>query len=451
MINFILIIILLYSITCRLEEQCKIRETQITCLNHPLCKWNENSKKEHKCEAYPCRGRDPSKCDPSLCRLKGEECISCYELKNSADCYSVGCCWYVEQCHNYQANRCQFYDSVDECINGIEDSKCYWNPFEKSCGSLPLDCSQYKSSDECSKTTTIGDPCFWYGNSCNNDLQDDCNNYNGDDCNQMTQLNGVQCYWINGICNSGKLSTCDSYITQSDCNLNALEGNCYWYNKGLWDACYNSPPELCSYLSKDTCNVSYEGPCYWYNNDCNNIRTNCHNYSNKDDCRSNTDPDGDECYWYVVNDVGKCLYTSQDCTSYISYDDCTNNKGILTGGTYCYWYSDSCHNELQSCNLYENVDDCNQGSGSECYWYGTFCRDYKEKECIHYSTQIACQLGTVSDSPCYWYHSKCNNNPGPCSFYNNVDDCNQGTLNGESCYWFNNSCHSNKLSMCPVI
>lgn len=93
-----------------------------------------------------------------------------------------------------------------------------------------------------------------------------------------------------------------------------------------------------------------------------------------------------------------CYIAPVPCSSYTNQVECEANN--------CYWYNNSCHSNLPSCEILQTPEEC---GGYNCYWYNNSCHSSPPPVvCENYTTQAECEAAA-----CYWYNNSCHSTPQP--------------------------------------
>ncbi|CAK80326.1 unnamed protein product (macronuclear) [Paramecium tetraurelia] len=420
------------------ERQCKVNSSG------SLCGWN----------GLICANRACSTAPPTVTYSNDYACQD----------YMDGCT-VVETGYGCQSRKseCSDYKVSKQCVKTTSNQLCYWNT------ELPIPACENRTCFNAPSNSLTPELCEQHSNLCYSNMQycrlEECDDLlystdfeckyfnskcttNGTNCIVRKKCQDVknsagcvtddsfnECEWYNQECVLKSCSTAPAYKTEVECNL---------YKEGcttkLFGGCRQKT--ICSQANvEQACTTSNSGEiCVWKDGFCRSQR--CEDFDGTYDEFCDTQKKG------CVSDGIKCIQPRY-CSQILLKEQCL--KGV--DGP-CVWYEFGCTLFLSCQSILSNLDRVCKSANSLCTTDGFQCVGLEK--CANYRLQEACKTGL--DGNCQWIESskkcllfaKCTDLPflthSECQ--NASSKCTTDTLNG--CYELQQCFNYQQKEQCKI-
>ncbi|CAD8071202.1 unnamed protein product [Paramecium primaurelia] len=413
---------------------------------------------------------------------------SCNKYKNENQCQKqldgYECMWQDDKCILADCQKIILSNySHTDCYSQYSQLKCTVNGTNNGCIDLSTNCKKYTTQDQCKKTI-FNEDCVWnqlyqqcnfktkcmrgpflIPNSCVDRVEECQNITNEYQCNGGKDKNNNKCRWLFSYCIKWDQNlikkvagTCTNPLILFDENFCILNKTCsdigistVEYTDEICEnylmSCKKNTASTCVtktalitdgcvyYVSKINCVT--QSNCYWsITNTCNQLKNECNQLLDKDDCEGNKDLSGTFCKWNT--DTSACQNICQTLDPVGQKCSTLDSKCVLNNTI-----TDKCIKKRLNCSDYvnsqqcEDDDRCIQNSADQCV----------EKQCTDLTDNLTHQ-------ECNSYKSGCTvAYPGGCSTL--LPNCSDYKIQGQCylndkfkiCYWFESKgCYEKKCS-----
>ncbi|CAD8171440.1 unnamed protein product [Paramecium pentaurelia] len=430
----------------QLQSLCNSYTSEKSCninLKKQPCIWQDNQCIEVACDLIPKieNYNTHQKCNSyqSQCTVLKQitGCIvmpvEC-KLLNQNQCFANKCIYTDGICREKQCSDYKGDITESNCEAFNEGKKCMRGPFliPNSCVDRVEECQNITNEYQCNGgKDKNNNKCRWLFSYCIKWDQNIIKKVDDKCTNPSTSLDDNFCI-LNKTCGDTGISTveytdeiCENYLMS--CKKNTASTCVTKTTLNTYECVY--------YVSKINCVT--QSNCYWsITNTCIQLKDECSNLADRDDCEGNKDLSGTFCKWNTVNSA--CQNICQTLDPVGSKCSTLDSKCVLNNTI-----TDKCIKKRSNCSDYVNsqqcLDDdrCIENSANQCV----------EKQCTDLTDNLTHQQCNSYKSGCtVAYPGGCSTLLPNCSDYKIQGQCN---LNDKSkiCYWFESKgCYEKKCS-----